>query len=280
VKSIGMALSLYGALAWLPAMTALAQEDARVRTAERLMQSSRLAAQLRGLPAQMEADFRQSGALLDQRLMEALLAAARTSFQPETLELDITNRIAKKLTITDMNAALAWLESPAGQRISRAEELGSTDFDASRYARYVASLREKQLSEQRGQMLAAIVAATNGAEAALATQEAIALGVAVGMDTLQPAERRLGEATLRVRVRQAVRSEEVRSAIAEQLPPLYAYFYRDVADPDLAAYVRFLGTTGGKRYQEGMTAAYVESLGRASIRAGELAREQQRRTSM
>ena len=275
-----MALSLCGALACMPAMTALAQEDASVRTAERLLHSSRLAVQMRGLPAQMEADFKQSGAVLDQKLMEALLAAVRTSFEPEMLEVDITARVAKKLTIADMNAALAWLESPAGQRITRAEELGSTEFDASRYARYVESLREKRLAEQRGQMLAAIVTATNGAEAALATQEAIALGVAVGMDTLQPAERRLGEATLRVRVRQAVRSEQVRSAIAEQLPPLYAYFYRDVPDADLAAYVRFLGTTAGKRYQEGMTAAYVESLGRASIRAGELAREQQRRTSM
>src|SRR5436190_13944574 len=203
-----MTLSLCCALAGVPVMSALAQDDASLRTAERLMQSSRLAVQMRGLPAQMEADFKQSGAVLDQKLMEALLAAARTSFQPEMLEVDITARVAKKLTIADMNAALAWLESPAGQRITRAEELGSTEFDASRYARYVESLREKRLAEQRGQMLAAIVTATNGAEAALATQEAIALGVAVGMDTLQPAERRLGEATLRVRVRQTVRSEQ------------------------------------------------------------------------
>ena len=48
--------------------------------------------------------------------------------------------------------------------------------------------------------------------------------------------------------------------LAEQLLPLYAYFYRDVPEADLAAYVRFLGTTGGKRYQQGMTDAYVESL--------------------
>jgi hypothetical protein len=275
-----MTLCLCCALAGVPVTSALAQDDASLRTAERLMQSSGLAVQLRGLPAQMEADFKQSSALLDQKLMEALLAAARTSFQPEMLEADITARVANKLTIADMNAALAWLDSPAGERITRAEELGSSEFDADRYAKYVQSLREKQLSDQRGQMLAAVVTATNGAEAALATQEAIALGVAVGMDTLQPPERRLGEATLRVRVHQAVRSEQARSAIAEQLLPLYAYFYRDVPEADLAAYVRFLGMTSGKRYQQAMTDAYVESLRRASIRVGELAGAQQRRTSM
>jgi hypothetical protein len=275
-----MALSLCGALACVPATNALAQDDASIRTAQRLMQSSGLASQLRGLPAQMEADFRQSGALLDEKLMQALLAAARASFQPEILETDITARIAKKLTVADMNAALAWLESTAGERITRAEELGSTEFDPGRYAQFVQVLRENPPSDQRGQMLAAVVTSTNGAEAALATQEAIALGVAIGMDSLQPAERRLGEASLRVRVHRAMHSEQARSAIAEQLLPLYAYFYRDVSDADLRAYVRFLGTTAGKRYQQGMTDAYVESLGRAGIRVGTLAGEQQRRISM
>src|SRR5690349_11125444 len=164
-----MALSLCGALACVPATNALAQDDASVRTAQRLMQSSGLAAQLRGLPAQMENDFRQSGALLDEKLMQALLAAARASFQPEILEADITARIAKKLTLADMNAALAWLESTAGERITRAEELGSTEFDAGRYAQFVQGLRENPPSDQRGQMLAAVVTSTNGAEAALAT---------------------------------------------------------------------------------------------------------------
>lgn len=279
VKSIATALSLCCALICLPAITALAQDDASVRAAQRLMQDSGLSGQLRQLPAQMESDFKQAADLLDPALAAALLAAAKTAFQPEALERDITARVAKKLTVADMNAALAWLQSAAGQRITRAEEVGA-NFDAERYAQYVDSLRAKRPSDQRGQMIASVVTATNGAETVLATQEAIALGVAVGMDTMQPTERRVGEATLRMRVRQAVRSEKVRSAITEQLPLLYAYFYRDVPDADLGAYVRFLDSAAGKRYQQGMTAAYIETLGRASVRIGELAGEQQRRTSM
>jgi hypothetical protein len=279
VKSIATALSLCCALACLPAISAFAQDDASLRAAQRLMQHSGLSGQLRQLPAQMEADFKQAADLLDPALAAALLAAAKTAFQPEALERDITGRVAKKLTIADMSAALAWLDSAAGRRITRAEEVGAS-FDAQRYAQYVDGLHAQRPSDARGQMIASVVTATNGAETVLATQEAIALGVAVGMDTMQPMERRVGEATLRLRVRQAVRSEKVRSAISDQLPLLYAYFYRDVPDADLAGYVRFLESTPGRRYQQGMTAAYIESLGRASIRIGELAGEQQRRTSM
>ena len=149
-----------------------------------------------------------------------------------------------------------------------------------RFTQYVQGLRSQPLAEKRGQMLASVVAATNGAETVLATQEAIAAGVAVGMNSLQPKARRQGEAALRLRVRQSVRSETARSAITEQMPLVYAYFYRNVSDEDLGAYVRFLESAAGKRYQQGMTAAYVEGLGRACVLVGELAGQHQRRTAM
>ena len=268
------------ALVCVAAITALAEEDASVRTAQRLMVSSGLSVQLRGLPEQMEAGVREAGALLDQKLTTALLSAVKVAFQPELLESDMTIRVAKKLTVGDMTSALTWLDSPAGKRITLAEERGSTEFDPQRFTEYVQALRAKPLAEKRGQMLTSVVAATNGAEAVLATQEAIAAGVAVGMDSLQPKERRQGEAALRMRVRQSMRSEQARSAITKQLPLVYAYFYRDIPDADLAAYVQFLESEAGKRYQRGMTAAFVEGLERASIQVGELAGQHQRRTAM
>src|SRR5207248_3649666 len=146
----------------------------------------------------------------------------------------------------DMTSALTWLDSAAGKRITLAEERGFTEFDPQHFAGYVQALRTKPLAEKRGQMLASVVAATNGAETVLATQEAIAAGVAVGMDNLRPTERRQGEAALRMRVRQSVWLENARSAIMKQLPVVYAYFYRDIRDADLAAYVQFLESGAGK----------------------------------
>lgn len=272
--------SIACALACATAITALADEGASVRTAQRLMVSSGLSMQLRGLPEQMEAGVKEAGELLDPKTTTALLSAVKVAFQPDVLESDMTARVAKKLTLADMTSALTWLDSPAGKRITAAEERGSSEFDPQHFANYVQALRTKPLAQKRGQMLTSVVMATDGAETVLATQEAIAAGVAVGMDSLQPKGRRQGEAALRTRVRQSVRSEETRSAIMNQLPLVYAYFYRDIADADLAAYVQFLESGAGKRYQEGMTAAFVEGLGRASVLVGELAGQRQRRTAM
>jgi hypothetical protein len=117
-------------------------------------------------------------------------------------------------------------------------------------------------------------------KAATATQETLALGVAMGMDALQPKERRAGEATLRRHLRMMMPPEKVNAALAESLPMLYAYNYRDVSDADLQGYFGFLKSVGGKRYQDGMTAAFLESLGRASVQVGELVGQRQRQTAM
>jgi hypothetical protein len=61
---------------------------------------------------------------------------------------------------------------------------------------------------------------------------------------------------------------------------MFAYIYRDVSDADLSAYLRFLRSAAGRRYQDAMTDAFVESLGRASLQVGEEIVERQRQVSM
>jgi hypothetical protein len=108
----------------------------------------------------------------------------------------------------------------------------------------------------------------------------MALGVALGMDSLQPQERRIGEARLRARIRQAMPAEKIQAGFAQQLPLAYAYTYRDVSDADLAGYVGFLKGAAGKRYQNGMNAAFMEGLARASVQLGELAGTRQHQTAL
>lgn len=273
MKAIAAALSLFCVLAQAPA--AFAEDDAGA-IAHRLMIRSGLSVQLRSLPGQMEADIKRARSKVDGKLIAALVSASAVAFQPDLLQSDMTAALGKKLTVPEMNAALVWLESPAGQRVTRAEELASAAFDEQHLAAYTRSLGKRPLPAARREMLSSLVTTTNAIQSALAVQEAMALGVAVGMDTLQPPERRQGEARLRQRVRQMIPADKVQAALAQELPLVYAYTYRNVSDADLRDYVRFLESAAGRRYQDGMTAAFVEGLGRASLRVGELVAQQQR----
>jgi hypothetical protein len=270
---------MISSLAVLLAAPANAQPNEAAATAQRLVVRSGVAVQLRGFTGQIEAEIKQNPAGLDAKLVNALVDAAKDAFRPESLQEDITGRVAKKLTVADMKTALAWLEGGAGRRITQAEELGSS-FDAQQFQAYAEQLKTKPVSAGRQKLIAELIAATSAVKALAASQEAMALGLALGMDSLQPRERRAGEAALRGRIREMMPPEKLEAMVAEQLPGFFAYTYRDISDADLDGYLRFLKTVGGKRYQDAMTAAFIEGLGRASVQLGELAAQRQRQTAM
>jgi hypothetical protein len=274
------AVRLFSVLAMALAPMAYAQPEEAAVTAHRLMIRSGLSVQLRGFTAHIQREIKQNPAGLDEKMVAALSDAAKEAFRADLLQEDMTARVAKKITVGDMKAALTWLDTDAGQRVTLAEELSSAAFDQKRFLEYTEDLNAKPLLNKRKKLMSELVSATNAVRAVAATQEAIALGIAIGMDSLQPKERRVGEAALRGRVREMMQPEKLQAALAQQLPVLFAYEYREVSDDDLAGYVGFLKTAAGKRYQDGMTGAFIEGLGRAAVQVGELAGQRQRQTAM
>jgi hypothetical protein len=217
---------------------------------------------------------------VDQSTVERLAEAARQAFRPEALQQDITVRVAKKLTVGEMQAALAWLDTDAGARITRAEEAASGASDATRLAQYAQQLQTKPLPPERRKLIADVISATGAVRVAASVAENMALGIALGMDSLQPQERRVGEARMRAHMRQAMPADKLQALFAQQLPVSFAYTYREVSDADLAAYVAFLRGATGKRYQEGMNAAFMEAIARASIQIGDFTAARQRQTAL
>lgn len=252
-----------------------AQSDEARANAHRVMVRSGMAVALRGFTAQVENGIKHSTANLQAELLPPLRRAVLEAFRPDRLREDITTLVAQKLILEDMQAAVRWLETEAGRRITLAEEVGSAVQDQGHFAAYVEALRTRPLSAERSSLIADIISAAGAVQTGAATQEAIALGIGMGVDALRPEDKRLGEAVIRGRLRQAMPPQRLRSGLAQQLPVLFAYIYRDVSDADLRSYAAFLNSSAGKRYQYGMNAAFMEGLAQASLRVGELARQKQ-----
>jgi hypothetical protein len=280
VKTKIVAVHLFSVAAMLIAPGAHAQADDSAATAHQLMIRSGLSVQLRGFTDQLGDSIRQNAGNLDASVVASLVDAAKQAFRPDALQQDITARVGKKLTLGDMKAALAWLETDAGGRVTRAEELASVSLDMERMSAYAEDLKTKPLAANREKLITELVSASGAARNAAAVAETMALGVALGMDSLQPRERRVGEATLRARVREAMPPEKMQAFFGQQLPVTFAYTYRDTSDADLAAYAGFLKGVAGKRYQDAINAALLEGLARASVQVGEIAGQRQRQTAL
>jgi hypothetical protein len=135
---------------------------------------------------------------------------------------------------------------------------------------YFESEKLKPANPQRAKLIADLVAAVNAVEIGATLIEAMSLGIAVGMDSTQPVEKRIGIANLRARLRAVMPPDKLRVAMSASIPAMYGFVYREIGDVDLAAYVKFNNSPLGQRYNQAMTAALTAALARASVQVGEI----------
>lgn len=258
------------ALVAAPLAAAPAPMQESFSVAQQLVVRSGLAEQLKSVPAQFDSEIALARGTAPEEVLQALGEAAKTSFGPELLRRDIVEVLAARMPVADMKRAITWLETAVGRRVTRAEELASAQLTPENVQAYADSLRSKPQSTRRSRLIADLIAATRAVEHTANIMEGVALGLAMGMDSVQPAQNRQGLETLQTRLRGVMPPEEIRQSVRETLPILYGYMYRSVGDADLAAYLAFNRSAAGTRYNDALIAAYTEAMLRASIRTGPL----------
>ena len=253
----------------LAAQPALAQSPEALDTAQLLVVRSGLAVQLRGVVAQMKSGMEQQRGKASDELVLKLVEAAEEAFRPALLQDAIARDVARRLQVEDMKAALAWLGTDLGRRITLAEEAASNTDDEA-IARYMRGLKEKRPTAARVSLINDIVEATYAEDLALRSMKAMALGVALGMDSTLPRERRLGMARIEKEVNAALPKEKLKQELRAMMAANCLYAYRELRDDDLRRYIEFLRSPAGKRYSDEMTQAFMDELVRASVRLGQL----------
>jgi len=237
--------------------------------AERLYERAALAAQVRPIPDQFEQGLEDQRGKMPEEMIAALAAAGRKSFAEEALRGDIVAEFARRMEAEDIRKTLDWLDGLAGRRVTLAEADSAASIGSDAMRAWLEAEKEKPARPGRDKAIAELIHTTRAVEIGAGFIEAVSLGIAVGMDATQPAEKRIGIPGLRSRLRDAMPPQRLRDDVAAILPPTYRYVYREVSDADLAAYVKFSASPLGQRYSEAMSAALVGALARASVRVGE-----------
>jgi hypothetical protein len=268
-RLVGYSAGLLLALAAL-APPAHAQSKEALELAGRLFQRCGLAAQLESLSAQFEQAVAENRGQAPDEVLRALADAGKISYSTEALRAEIVPLFARKLAPADMKRALAWLESDAGRRITRAEESASGRMTKEVLQAFGESRKDKPASAARVKLFADLDAATDSVEVSAIFIEAMTLGIAVGLDAAQPEENRIGVAGVRARLRTIMPPDKLRAEIAGSMPAMDAYAYRDIGDAALAAYRKFNRSPSGKLYNRAVSEVLAEALAGASVRVGEL----------
>ena len=254
---------------WLVIAGAVHAQDS-VKLAQRLVQLSGLEIQLRSVPKGFEEQMVALKGKMPDDLLFALTDAGRAAYNPELMAKEIAGTLAQTLKPAEMQKVLAWLETPVGRRVTIAEEKASSTMDEASLKKFAEQVKAKPPSAERQKLVQELVEVTNAVEFGANLMEGTSLGVAIGMDSTQPVEKRVGAAFIRKQIEKMMPKEQVKAALRESMPGIYGYTYREVSDADLRSYLAMLRTPEGKQVNDEITKAFTQAMVAASLRVGQL----------
>lgn len=245
-----------------------AQAQDAAQLAQRLVERSGLAVQLQSLPKNFEEQMAAMRGKAPDELVLALTEAGREAYRSPAIAQEIAKILAETLKPEEMRPVLTWLETPVARRVTMAEEQSASMSEQS-LQRYLEQTKAKPPGAQRQKLIQEMLEVTSGLEFGARLLEGMALGVAIGMDSTQPVQKRAGAALLRKQIEKVMPKEQVKAQLRMAMPTFLGYTYREVSDADLVAYVAFLRTPDGKRANDAITEAFTQAIVAASVRLGQ-----------
>jgi hypothetical protein len=259
---------VYPLVLWALVSGAAGAQDAE-RLAQRLVERSGLAVQLESIPKNFAAQIDMLRGKLPPELLAAIEESAGEAYEPGRMAQEIAQTLAQTLTPDEMQPVLAWLETDVARRVTLAEERAAASMDDATLKRYAEQTKNEQPRAQRQQLIQDLVQATGSLEFGARLMEGIVLGVSIGMDSVQPVQKRAGVAFIRKQIEKAMPKEQLKEDLRVAMPGLFAYTYREVSDADLEAYLVFLRSADGKRCNDAVGEALTHAMVAASVRLGQ-----------
>jgi hypothetical protein len=257
---------LFAVLLLWPGEAANAEREAAPLDA--LIERSGLDAQLIHFEAAMQrgitlahASQRQLAAVELERMRKAVAHA----YAARSLRPTLRAEIAKRLSSAEIAAALAWLDSPTGRKLTALEEKAATPEAQQRVE---AAVRQgiPPLGDARTRTLHSLVRATRADEVGVNVLIETAIGINEGI-ALFGAEN-AGAPLADLRSEMEAERPRLVAELRQQTFTAFALVYADASDAELAALLAFARSPAGVRYHDGTSRAFASTLAQAAKRLG------------
>ncbi len=240
---------LYIASILLMAGTCIAAEPPDERLVQALMQASGLEKQIEQVPLLVQMEIRkqhQKSQSLSADEYNRIMNLVKQSFDAKTMKYDVSRWLTSDLPEMDIKAALGWLESPLGRKITKLEERASTP---EAYAE-MQSMAPKLLKEYEGtsrlDKISRFDQATMTTERSVNMMLDLQLAIitamsAAGKEEVQPSHKEIRESLLKVK-------PQIRDAAAQSTALSFLYTYRALTESEIDMYIAFAESDTGRRY--------------------------------
>jgi len=247
-----------------------AASDRQIRT---LMVKSGLEKQIEQIPLLLQHEMsqqRQKYKDLTQEEMDRIDGIARQAFDAVSMNENVRRYIESNLSERDVKAALDWLESPLGMKITKLEENSSTPEAHAEMERMAPKLVEDNKGTARIAKIKELDDKTRATEASVNT----VLNMQLAMITAVTAAMNVDNPPTYEEVQDLVgRSRSQLQAVMEPVTQLqFLYVYRTLTDGEIDRYIRFAGSEPGRKYHsvtaKGINFAFIQAARKFGTRLG------------
>jgi hypothetical protein len=266
-----MIRNLFLALGLALAAGAMAASEPTADQAMELLKISGVETQLQSLQPQVREAFASESADLAPADAALIQQAIDRQFSGSALTPQALAVVRQRWNDTHGSAALGWLRSDLGRRITRLEEYASTPEGLAELEGFGAELAAAPPAAGRVVLLSRLNEAFDGTTMAVDATLAIAMAVASGMNAVTPTELQADPATLREQI------EAGRAPLAAQMDRYilvyYLFTYGELTDTEVLSYIDFLESPAGIWYVNTLSTAYVQPLIDQALGLGATVRE-------
>ncbi len=249
------------ALVLYAGMCVAAEKKAEPRSVQLLMDKSGMSKQLEQIAPIIQtgiAQANQQSKSLPPETLDELAGMVAKAYDAKALREKVRKHLQANLSEEDIQAALVWLVSPLGEKITKLEEEASTP---AAYAEMQKQADQLAGNAERVALLrkldSTVKATETGVTVALNSQIAIIAVLTSGA----PPEKRPSLEEIENEVTK--NKGQIRSLVEQDTLRSFLYTYRGLSDAEINRYIDFAVSPSGKKYQtvttEGFTAAITDA---------------------
>ncbi len=216
------------------------------RSVQTLMNKSGLDKQLEQIAPMVQSGItraNQQSKALSPEALNALGGMAARAFDAKALKEKVRKHIQANLSGTDIQAALAWLGSPLGEKITKLEEDASTPAAYAEMQKTAGKLaRNAGRIDLAGKLDNAVKATETGVAVALNIQTALF----AALTSAAPPDKRPSMEDIEKEVMKS--KGQIRSAVEQDTLLTFLYTYRSLSDAEINKYIDFAESASGKKY--------------------------------
>lgn len=238
-------------------------------SAETLYRYAGLERQIPQLAAQIEQQLRSESSAIPATLHGRMALAVRQAYGETRLKAEILADLRANWNPTLAAEALTWLRSPVGRQVIQMEERASTPEAERALEKFAVSLASTPPDPKRLAAVRRLDQATRTTDMSVEIMTTMARAIVRGAAAAQPGPASMGDFDREI----AAQQPAMRKAAETYTLTAFLYTYRDLSPQELAEYLAFFDSPGGKWYQQTVGSAFQGAVEKASERfAAELVR--------